>query len=351
MGLLRALAAVCLLGALTLASALTPASARVPAAVPATDVTPPVRGLTVATYNVCKTDCAAPAPPWSVRRDRLARVVGALGADVVGLQEATQIGLPGRRIDQWTDIQRVVAPLGYAAPPVRRAHDTCSVHRCVHTARLLYRSSTVEPVRAADGSVAAGYAALRDLAGGLAPETGAREVAWAFLRGRNAAGPFLAVSMHLPSGKDARSEADRVAVANGITAWADALGARWGMRAAATVLLADLNSFDRRQPDGAQAVLRRAGWSDAWHAPVRRNIAINSTNYSPTSRSGWPARPLRNASGVASRVDYVLFRGAGVVARSYRVAVWLEPDGSFATAYRASDHNPVRARLEFAAPG
>ena len=35
--------------------------------------------LTFVTYNVCKATCDAPAPPWSVRRDRLVNVVRALG--------------------------------------------------------------------------------------------------------------------------------------------------------------------------------------------------------------------------------------------------------------------------------
>ncbi len=321
---------------------------RAPGRVPAAAATP---ALTFATYNVCKADCAAPAPSWGVRRDRLARVVGALGADVLGLQEATNQPVNGRGVSQWDDIQRVVAPLGYAAPRSTARNDTCGRGAsCTHTARLLYRTATVTPVRLPSGVPAAGYVAQRDIAPSISAVSGPREVAWAYLRGRDGSGPFLAVAMHLATEKDARTEADRVAVAASLGPWADALGARLGIGTVPVVLMADLNSFDRRQPAGAQAVLRASGWSDAWKAPKRRNVGINSTNYSPTSRSGWPERPLRNASGVASRVDYIMFRGAGVRARTYHVVVWLDANGSFLESFRASDHNPIRTRLVFGQP-
>ena len=301
--------------------------------------------LTFVTYNVCKATCDAPAPPWSARRDRLVNVVRALGADVIGMQEATDLAVGARGRTQWTDIRRVVKPVGYAAPRIVPRNDTCERRDCTHTARLLYRTATVVPVSLPDGTPAAGYAALRDIAPGVSATSAPREVAWAYLRGRDGAGPFLAVSMHLATEKDAQTEADRVAVARSLGPWADALGARLGMGVVPVVLMADLNSFDRRQPAGAQAVLRATGWSDAWHAPRRANIGINSTNYSPTSRTGWPSHPLRNRSGVASRVDYVMYRGADVRALSYKVMVWLGSGGEFLDAFRASDHNPVRARL------
>ena len=57
---------------------------------------------------------------------------------------------------------------------------------------------------------------------------------------------------------------------------------------------------------------------------------------------------MRNSSGTASRVDYVMYRGAGVGARAYQVMVWLDANGNFLEPFRASDHNPVRARLSFA---
>ena len=45
--------------------------------------------LVFASWNVCKVGCAAPAPSWEIRRDRVARVIAESGADVIGLQEAT----------------------------------------------------------------------------------------------------------------------------------------------------------------------------------------------------------------------------------------------------------------------
>ena len=342
------LAAACVLA---LCAGLTaPAQAAPAQAAPAAPAALTGPALTFATYNVCKADCSAPAPGWGVRRERLARVVGSLGADVLGLQEATNQPINGRGVSQWEDVQRVVAPLGYVAPRYAARHDTCGRSNCTHTARLLYRAATVAQVKLPNGTPAAGFVAQRDIAPGVSSTSGPREVAWAYLQGRNGTGPFLAVAMHLATEKDASTEADRVAVARSLGPWADALGVRLGIGTVPVVLLADLNSFDRRQPAGAQAVLRASGWADAWTAPKRRNIGINSTNYSPTSRSGWPSRPLRNPSGVASRVDYVMYRGTGLGARTYQVVVWLDANGAFIDAYRASDHNPVRTRIAFARP-
>ena len=45
--------------------------------------------LTFLSFNMCKAECDGPAPEWSVRRDRIARVISESGASVVGVQEAT----------------------------------------------------------------------------------------------------------------------------------------------------------------------------------------------------------------------------------------------------------------------
>ena len=109
--------------------------------------------------------------------------------------------------------------------------------------------------------------------------------------------------------------------------------------------MADLNSYEERQPDGAQSLLRQAGWLDAWNAPDRRNIMFSTINYTPDTRQygGWPPRP-RPFSEFATRIDYIFALG-DVKLVNYEVMMWLNPDDTFDSDYQASDHQSVRATL------
>lgn len=310
--------------------------------------------LEFAAFNVCKATCEAPAPSWEARRGKVARVIADSGADVVALNEATnqpvgqqqgftKSGRPATvALTQWDDIRRVMAPDGYSAPITGGV--TCAELQCTHTARLLFREATVEQVDL--GPVpSAGETTLSAVTGthGVGFD---RQMSWAYLQARGSSDPFLAISVHLDNDKSAAGEQARLEFGRGLDLWIARLNASHGMPAATpSVLLGDLNSFEARQPRGVQKVLADQGWKDAWNAPTRVNVDINSVNYSPTSRSGWPAKPLRNPSGVASRIDYILFKGPGAKARSYEVVVHLTPSGTYAPDYRASDHNMVLATL------
>lgn len=308
---------------------------------PAASATAP--SLTFATWNVCKLDCPSPAPSWEVRRERVARVLGDARADVIAVNEATNNRYGART--QWEDIQSLVADDGYASPVIQ--DDRCSLTDCDNTARLLFTPSTVTQLDFGPSLPSAGSWPIRD----IAPTIRAypyRQVTWAYLAGRNGAGAFLAVSAHLTNDKSASGEQHRVAFGRALTSWTTAMNVARGLAGAPVVLMGDLNSFDARQPKGVQRVLRGAGWKDAHSAPKRRNIDINTVNYD-ISTAGWPSKPIRNATGVASRIDYILFRGP-VRATSYEVVVRLLPNGRYDPAYQASDHNMVRATLAFDAP-
>jgi endonuclease/exonuclease/phosphatase family metal-dependent hydrolase len=175
-----------------------------------------------------------------------------------------------------------------------------------------------------------------------------RQVTWAYLDGGSGIGPFLAVSVHLDPDKSDSGERARTAFGRSLDTWVAGMHAARGLPAATpTVLMGDLNSFDARQPKGVQKILRSAGWKDAWDAPKRKNIDINSVNYSPTNRGGWPAKPIRNPSGVASRIDYIFYKGSGLKALSYEVVVRTDSAGRYVEKFRASDHNVVRAVISF----
>jgi len=314
-----------------------PASAapEVPAA-----ATVPGTSLVFATWNVCLVTCEAPAPPWSVRRDRVARVIDHSGADVLSLSEATDIAYGS--ITQWEDIQSFVAPLGYASPRIE--DDRCERYGCTHTARLLIHGATVQQLHF-DGRPSAGYTRVGDVAPDVATERD-RQVAWAYLQSNAGTGPFLAIGVHLSTRKTAEGEQHRVTFGQEVTSWADAMNTARGLSGIPVVLMGDFNSYQFRQPHGVQQVLMDAGWGDSINAPVRANIRINAINYTPTQRSGWPLRPIYNKWRLATRIDYIMFRN-GIAPLAYAVVVYRRADGSFDPAYQGSDHLMVRSRLQF----
>jgi hypothetical protein len=71
------------------------------------------------------------------------------------------------------------------------------------------------------------------------------------------------------------------------------------------------------------------------------------------NEQGFPARPYqfrtskRNPVLNATRIDYVMARGAGIQPLDYEVVIRLNPNGTFSADYQASDHQMVRATLAF----
>lgn len=302
----------------------------------------PAPSLLLATWNVCKTQCPSPAPSWAIRRSRVARTLNESGADVIAVTEATE--WPFRSRTQWQDVQRITRPGGYVSPAIEQ--DVCKRLGCTYGSRLLIRSSSVEQVDVGRRA-SAGYTRVDRIAPHIGFDAD-RQVAWAFLQGRNGTGPFLAISAHLTNAKTADGERHRVEFGRSVTGWAEALTASRGLPGIPVVLMGDLNSIDVRQPQGVQQVLRSGGWTDAIAAPERSNVDINSINYSPLHPTGWSATPIRHPRRLASRIDYIMSRGS-VRPTTYEVVAHLNPDGSYDARYQGSDHLMVRARLTFGA--
>ena len=316
--------------------------------------------LVFATWNVCKTTCAAPAPSWEERRLAVARVITESGLDVVGVQEATNYAVANART-QWDDIRQLVGPAGYASPVFPASENDCRRPRdargelngpspCKNTSGLLFRTATVGQAASANGTPTAGITTT----GAIAPvpgDAGRRSVMWAYLQGRASTRPFLAISLHADTGKDQATENARMALGRGMAAWVAAMNAGHGFPGAPVVLMADLNSYAKRQPDGAQSQLRTTGWTDAFTAPTRRNIQYSTINDNPAlvDGFGFPSRPYvfrpsqRNALGAATRIDYIFTIGGTPL--DYEVVIRLNPDGTFDERYRGSDHQMVRATI------
>lgn len=314
--------------------------------------------LVFASFNVCKVDCEAPAPSWDVRRDRVARSIVESSPDVVGLQEVTHWATTHAKT-QFLDLQSLIAPHGFVAVEFTKESDECrwtaeNPHPCTHTTGLVFQSRTVEQVATPNGTPSAGTLAMARIGGALTADAASRKVTWAYLRGRNGAGPFLALSVHTSTFKDPANEAARVSFGQALDAWIDVHNAAHGMSGVPVVLLADLNSYARRQPQGVQRVLTDLGWLDAATAPVRRNVQYSTINVNPrlpAAQQGFPASPYvfrttRSRPVLdATRIDYIMAKGDGVAVLDYEVVIRLRSDGSFDPAYQGSDHQMVRATV------
>lgn len=316
--------------------------------------------LVFASFNVCKVDCAPPAPSWDVRRDRVARVITESGLDVIGLQEVTHNATATAKT-QFLDVQQMVAPAGYVSPVYTKESDECrwtqvGVKACTHTTGILFNANTVRQVELPNGMPSAGTVPSSRIDQTLTGESATRKVTWAYLEGLNGTGPFLALSVHTDSAKDPETEANRVRIATSLTPWSQAWNEIHGMPGVPVVLMADLNSYLKRQPNGAQKVLTDAGWLDSAAAARQvRNTQFSTINYNPQLglEQGFPRKPYefratkKNPVVSATRIDYVMALGPGMEALDYEVVIRLSPDGSFDPNYQASDHQMVRTTMAF----
>lgn len=339
--------------------------------------------ITAATYNVCKVNCSRKYP-WGRRRTAVVRTITDATPDVLAVQEAPT--LPWRSTNQWADLTRLLTSAGYQQPSDR---DGCT-ESCTRGAHLFINPSRLRlfSIPRASGMQAppeqcmvyltnpslpddksgpgfrdwrlyrcrdylgysptieggAGMASQHELTGLAWGPIQDRNISWAYLQDLATHAVFLAVSVHLPNEKTPKGEEVRQAVAQKIPGWVDALNADRGLAGVPVVVMGDLNSYQARQPHGAQWILGEAGFVDAFDAPETINDHFGTVNFTPQIRrwNGFPPEPFKYAH-LASRIDYV-FGKNGVVPLVHEVVLHLH-DGHFDPAYRGSDHNLVRTRL------
>jgi endonuclease/exonuclease/phosphatase family metal-dependent hydrolase len=279
--------------------------------------------------------------------------------DVVGLQEVTHQPTANAKT-QFLDVQQLTAPYGFVSPAYTPQSDACrwraeNPHPCTHTTGLLFNRRTVRQVDTPNGTPSAGTLPASAVAAGLTGDSGARKVSWAYLSSIVGDGPFLAISLHTSTLKDRANEQSRVALGHELGRWAERMNAEHGMAGAPAVLMADLNSYRRRQPSGIQQVLVDEGWTDAAQAPTKRNVQYSTINYNPlldVGEQGFPRSPYvfrtstRHPELDATRIDYVMIWGWGFTVLDYEVVIRLRADGSFDPDYQGSDHQMVRATLD-----
>lgn len=277
--------------------------------------------VTVATYNVCKRTCGSGRFDWPIRRHAVVRSIVAAGAEVVAVQEAA--GTVG-----W--LAAALAPHGYAL--ANRATGGCG-RGCTRDSFVFYRTDAMSRlgVRRGEGSARLSAVCRVRWSG-----TFDRGWSWTYLRDRASGAPLLVASVHLPSDKTAWGERLRRASARGVIRHLADNRRAHGMPEVATVIAGDLNSFSERQPRGAQHIISRAGYRDAFTADRRTNARAATVNVTRRHRDPFPPRPVR--SDTPARLDYVFVAGGRPIA--YEVFLKLT-GGRFDDRYRGSDHNPV----------
>lgn len=330
------------MGSLTLLLGAAPSVSAGPADRPA----PAANALRVATWNVNSNGtcgrCHNDPHSWAIRRAALVQSVAAAAPDVIAVQEANVKRTSGvRHID---DLRAILGPLGYAIASeyylsARHSDTSLGAHIFVRPSRVVL---TAPP----SGAPASGYTLLSHIAGSNLRGSADRSIAWAFLMGPTPTTPTLLLSVHLPTPKTAAAERARVTIARNLVKWADDLSDAAGFPNANLVVAGDLNSFDRRQPTGAQTILSSAGLTDGFAAAVRVNGQYGTVNYTRSTRRfrGYPPSPP-HYTDAPTRLDYVM---ATVQPQRYEVFLVLDGAGRFDPRYRASDHNMVMVDLPIA---
>jgi endonuclease/exonuclease/phosphatase family metal-dependent hydrolase len=306
--------------------------------------------LVFASYNVCKTDCAAPAPSWDIRRDRVARTIVESSVDVVGLQEATHWPTSNAKT-QFLDIQNLTAPYGFKSPEYTNDSDECrwtaaNPRPCTHTTGMLFNTKTVQQMTTPNGTPSAGTMPMSRIAAGLTADAAPRKVVWAYLKGLNGAGPFLALSVHVSTLKDPANEASRIAFGASLDAWVQALNDAHGMSGVPVILMADLNSYRKRQPQGVQTTLTNAGWADAANAPVKRNVQYSTINYNPLllAEQGFPKKPYKFKTSRRATRRGIKARATAVRGTTRRK--WWRRSGPHAAASQSDSDSQRLLRVE-----
>jgi endonuclease/exonuclease/phosphatase family metal-dependent hydrolase len=313
-------------GTVSVAQASTPRSA------PADDA------IRVATYNVMKTTRLANKWSWSKRRGAVVNTVRDVSPDVLAIQEAN--------LQRWggathlEDVRGLLGSVGYQIASTDYSQCTLG---CTRGAHIFFKPSRMSLATLPTGAPAAGMAGMSTIGNVDFGRTQDRNASYAFLTPLGSPRTTLFISAHLPTEKDAEGERLRVAVASGLRPWADSLIAGSGLDGVNIVIGGDFNSFQRRQPNGAQQVLASSGLIDGFAAPVKVNGNYSTVNYTPKTRKykGFPPRPYYYGRDT-TRIDYIFSTAPPI---RHEVVLHLTAKGKFDNNYRASDHNMVLVDL------
>lgn len=301
--------------------------------------------LTVASYNTCLA-CSA-KHSWGERRSRVAASIRKANADIIGIQEATT-GENGRFADIRNSVRSagyefpydddvVYHPSSYMSPDRVSAADSYS-----RNAQLLYKPSKLERL---DGGVLA-PAELPGAASALAWSHNAnyrKWFAWGKFRQWSTRKTFVAVSVHLPVGKNAAARTIRVNVLNVIQKWLNRVAPGLPI-----VFVGDFNSTYERDPSDAEVQMsKNYGFTEAASAPQRSlwNLRFSTSNRNAANGKydGFPPKVFQ-ATYAGQRIDYIFAKRIKGF-RSYQTQIVRTHGLTFNKQFQGSDHNLIKAAL------
>lgn len=279
--------------------------------------------LKVASYNIKCANCKGGAS-WAKRRGAVANTILGQMPDVIGLQEASQGRMKGRRVSQFVDL------LNLLGSPYQVTDRSPGASGAV---RIFYNSETVE-------LIAEGAKAL-PRSGGSNQQ---RYLSWAIFKQKATGTQFLFGDTHLEPGKQFGSLRKRQAQTIASTLKAV------GSDELPTIVVGDLNSY-RWMKGGNQPydVLTRAGFADplgmtyqsrgqsAPGAFVENRINTRYSSYNDFKRK---APRLGHING--TYLDYILVSPMRV--SEWETVVKVDSSGRFVGTI-PSDHNLVRATV------
>ena len=320
--------------------------------------------LVAASWNICKPSCSTSGPSWDERRQRLINTFSYTSADILGLQEVTNIETSTHKT-QLADVTDMLSPLGYSYPSFPLTSNECRRPRdennqlagpspCANTSAIFFKTDRI--VQSLLDTETAGITMISTIAPVSLPSSGARSVAWAFLEDKLTGTRFLAISLHTSNEKTTEAELDRTILGQYLTNWSLAKVASLGFPDAPIILMADLNSYDKRQPNGIQYILTSNSWLDSFSAPTKKNVSYSTVNYSNDSsdRSGFPPKAKKfkktkkNPNGYATRIDYVMLLGPNISLIDYETVIFLDSQDFFVKDFQASDHQMVKTTFTLA---
>lgn len=296
----------------------------------------------LASYNICKADCPTAPVSWSARRKAVFKTLRKSRADVMAVQEVST------KYAQRTQLARAMDKSGYTLASdglVRRPADAGCTETCVRTTGILFKRGTVQNLQLPTGGPGSGVVSLKSLTGAAAwgniPD---RTFSWALLEHVPTRQPFLVASVHFANEKTPLGERSRQASARAVAEWLRNSARQWGFANIPLVVAGDLNSFELRNPRGAQRIFSQDGFVDGYDARRHKKGHFPTANHAYGS-GGWPASPP-TFTGEPPRIDYIFAAGVGQPV-TYGVAVKQLRNGKFNPKYRGSDHNLVWSDWRF----
>ncbi|AUI52506.1 Metal-dependent hydrolase, endonuclease/exonuclease/phosphatase family [Arthrobacter crystallopoietes] len=281
---------------------------------------PGVRGtetLTVASQNLLCASCklsGISVPHWNTRKMTHLRTIKAKNPDVLLLQEALNVNIPGtRNTKAMTDFQGHLKKAGYA---LDRTPEKAGTQQYVN--RIAYKTSKYTLLKR--GTFALPVAKGEDQRG----------AAWALLKSKKTGKQFYAVSFHVSPKLPVKGAVSKTSTMQLIEKRMKAIN----IRKLPVVSGGDMNSSFYVTPSNLpHEAMIKAGWTDTASSAAKTDFLYPTTNSFK-----------KQQKSTFGRIDYIFTKNiAGTV--SYENVLDIDRNGRLRST-PASDHNMVLAKVK-----